>query len=155
MLFTASRTKQYFPRYRHPKVAICLVLKKQFDGQNEVSWKALRCRPQWRHSIWELTNEPGFHIHILHFDFVLRSNYTKWKPFSSLSWHSPPMIVILLDHDVIGGSSFLGALRNLNKLFPKLGADFGSYLGKCWSVFVPMKKSALRTIFYVHYVPAL
>ena len=53
---------------------------------------------------------------------------------------SPLIRVMLLDHDVSGGSSFLGALRNLNELFPELSADFGSYLGKYWSVFDAVKR---------------
>ena len=44
------------------------------------------------------------------------------------------------DTDVIGGSSFLRELKNLNQLFSGVGEDFRQFLEKYWSVLDSVKR---------------
>ena len=113
MLFTESKTNHYFPRYWQLLIAFCHVWKKQLDCRNEVSWKAARTPPQWRHNQGLVWYSPH--------------SFRMWVPYKS---HA----------DVTGGSSFFAELRNVNQPFSGEGADFGSYLGKYWSVFDAVKR---------------
>ena len=53
----------------------------------------------------------------------------KWVPYKAQT-----------DTDVIGGSSFLSELKNLNQLFSGVWEDFRQFLEKYWSVLDSVKR---------------
>ena len=118
-------------------VAFCHVCKKQLDGRNWVSWKALKFSPNDIKTcnilLMVLKRNATF------MRVGMSKNTSHWGAGAEITWEYQNKDVFD-SCDVTRGSSFLRELWNPNKPFSEMSADFGSYLGKYWSVLVPVKR---------------